>query len=291
MFALVVDEGNFSRAAKALGVSRSRVSEQVAALEESLNRRLLQRTTRKLTLTEDGRSLYPHAANLLKELGNIEELLNQDQLSGLIRVTASVGFAAKWLLPALQEFNELYPNIKFDIVISNQTLDLIESQIDLAIRIDSLKDESFIARPIFEQELVIAASPTYIKKQGPFLSIDDLKKATWLLMPQLHKNNAVTLVNDKQTITFKPDNYHITDSPDLCQEMIENGMGVGIVLPIMIKNESKKNFTRLCPEFHSGNKNFSLIYPSRHQVSLRTRTLIDFLMKKPVGCLNALAGC
>lgn len=291
MFALVVDEGNFSRAAKTLGVSRSRVSEQVASLEESLNRRLFQRTTRSLTLTEDGKSLYPHAANLLKELGDIDELLNQDQLSGLIRVTATIDFADKWLLPALQEFNEIYPDIKFDIIISNKSLDLIEDQIDLGLRIGKLSDESFIARPLFEQELIIAANPTYIEKYGPFNSIDDLKKVTWLLLPQLHENNKVTLINGNENITFKPDNYHITDSPGLCRQMVETGMGVGIVLPIMVKNESKQNFTRLCPEWHSGNMNFSLIYPSRRQVSLRTRTLIDYLLKRPVGCLNSFAGC
>ncbi|GAA0422202.1 LysR family transcriptional regulator [Cocleimonas flava] len=291
MFALVVDEGNFSRAAKSLGISRSRVSEQVASLEESLNRRLFHRTTRSLTLTEDGKSLYPHAANLLKELGDIDELLNQDQLSGLIRVTATVDFAGQWLLPALQEFNVIYPEIKFDIIISNKSLDLIEDQIDLALRIGKLKDESFIARQLFEQELIVAANPEYIEKYGPFNSIDDLKKATWLLLPQLHEKNQVTLINGDKNITFKPDNYHITDSPDLCRKMVENGMGIGIVLPIMVKNESKQYFQRLCPEWHSGNMNFSLIYPSRRQVSLRTRTLIDYLMKRPVGCLNSFAGC
>lgn len=282
MFALVVNEGNFSRAAQTLGVSRSRISEHIATLEKNLATRLLQRTTRKLTLTEDGKRLYPHAANLLKSLDSIHELLDQEQLSGLIRITATLGFAGKWLLPALQEFNERYPAIHFDIIISDQRLDLIEDQIDLAIRIGTLNDESFIARPLFKQELIIAASPIYLDKYGPINSINDLKKATWLLIPQLNEHNKITLIKGNKEITFKPEKFHITDSPDLRQEMTENGMGIGIILPTMITAESQKNFIRLCPQWHGGVLDFSLIYPSRRQVPLRTRTLIDFLLNKPI---------
>ncbi len=149
IFATVVEQGSFAKAAELLQMSRSSVSEQVALLEEALKVRLLQRTTRQLTLTTDGQAVYPQAAQLNQALRQVNELVTQEQPQGRIRITTTADLALDWLNPKLQAFRALYPQIYVDLVLTDHELDLIAGQLDLALRIGYLKDDSLVVRPLF----------------------------------------------------------------------------------------------------------------------------------------------
>jgi len=148
VFASVVKTGSFTAAGKALSLPKSNVSRRIARLEDTLNVRLLERTTRKLRLTEIGQSLYHHAQRIVEEADSANSLVESmtSRPRGILRVSASVFTGQKLLTPILPEFLKLFPELHLHLELSNRRIDLIEEGFDVAIRIGSMKDSTMIAR-------------------------------------------------------------------------------------------------------------------------------------------------
>lgn len=282
IFATVVEQGSFAKAAASLQMSRSSVSEQVALLEQALKVRLLQRSTRQLTLTSDGQTIYPQAAQLNQSLRQVNDLVAQEKISGRVRITTTADLALDWLNPKLQGFRELYPEVYFDWVLADNELDLIAEQIDLAVRIGYLKDESLVVRPLFNTRIQIVASASYLAKLAEPITVDNLHNQPWVLLKQVNANNRVTLQCNGQFMAFEPEQFHRCDSPIVMQQLIKMGFGIGIHLPMSISQELESGELQLIvPEWHGDELSFCLAYPSRRQLPLRVRYLIDFLMQQP----------
>lgn len=282
IFATVVEQASFAKAAQLLGMSRSSVSEQVALLEQALQVRLIQRSTRQLTLTAEGTTVYPQAAQITQSLRSVKTLVTQEQMHGRVRITTTVDLATDWLSPKLQAFQALYPDIYFDLVLADHELDLIAEQLDLALRIGYLKDESVVVRPLFNTHAQVIASPAYLVKAPEPVNIDSLARQHWVLLKQLNTNNTITLQYQGQFIHFQPQYFHSCDSPLAMRQLIQLGFGIGLHLPITIGAELQQGSLQLIePDWHSDTMTFCLVYPSRRQLPLRVRYLIDFLMQQP----------
>lgn len=279
IFAAVVDQGSFASAAKQMGMSRSSVSEQVALLESALEFRLLQRTTRQLSLTTEGAAVYDRARVLSRVVTDVSALTEQDVPGGRVRLTTTTDFAAHWLVPRLALFHKLFPNIYVDLILSDNPLDLIAENIDLAIRIGRPRDAMLIARPIRREAPQVIASQTYVETFGEPTSIEELARHTWILIAQINPGNRVALNGEGGTVEFVPDNYHLSDSPLVARVMIESSMGIGFHLPGMVESQLQRGSLRiLLPEWREEQLTYSIVYPSRHNIPLRTRRLIDFLV-------------
>ena len=176
LFVQVVDDGSFSKAADKLGLTNSVVSKRIARLEESLNTQLLYRTTRKLSLTDAGRTLY-HKAKIaqsaFQEAQNAVTRYGED-MKGLIRITMPVVSANLLLSDAIADFCKKYPDISVELNITNRLVDLIEEGFDLAIRTAKLEDSSLIARRLIDSQWIICAAPEYLKQHGTPKTPDDL---------------------------------------------------------------------------------------------------------------------
>ncbi|MUG32353.1 LysR family transcriptional regulator [Psychrobacter sanguinis] len=176
LFVQVVDGGSFSKAADKLGLTNSVVSKRIARLEESLNTQLLYRTTRKLSLTDAGRTLY-HKAKIaqsaFQEAQNAVTRYGED-MKGLIRITMPVVSANLLLSDAIADFCKKYPDISVELNITNRLVDLIEEGFDLAIRTAKLEDSSLIARRLIDSQWIICAAPEYLKQHGTPKTPDDL---------------------------------------------------------------------------------------------------------------------
>jgi len=176
LFVQVVDDGSFSKAADKLGLTNSVVSKRIARLEESLNTQLLYRTTRKLSLTDAGRTLY-HKAKIaqsaFQEAQNAVTRYGED-MKGLIRITMPVVSANLLLSDAIADFCKKYPDISVELHITNRLVDLIEEGFDLAIRTAKLEDSSLIARRLIDSQWIICAAPEYLKQHGTPKTPDDL---------------------------------------------------------------------------------------------------------------------
>jgi DNA-binding transcriptional LysR family regulator len=184
----VATHGNFSKAAELLKVPVPQVSKRVAKLESQLGTRLFQRTTRVVTLTDEGRALLPKIKSVLEDLQEVESFFeNKQELSGTVKVTCVPFVAHKLLLPVLPDFMKKHPKIHIELELSEKFMNIIESGFDMAIRIETPKDTDLIYRKLLPNDLIFCASPEYLKKnKSPLRSPKDLKDHD-LLMLSIHK--------------------------------------------------------------------------------------------------------
>lgn len=282
VFATVVETGSFAAAARNIGSSRSRVSEQVSQLENVLGIRLLQRSTRQLLVTREGAEIYDKARRLPDILGEVENTVTASEPAGRVALSMNHDFAHKFLLPLLPEFQSRYPKITLDLAIDDEVRDMIAQQIDLSIRIGLPNDSALVGRVLHEESLCVFASPLYEKKFGLPKTVKDAEKHRWIILPQISSQSVLLRSKrGRKGIEISPRDFYRCNSPLLMQKMILNGLGIGALLPSMVREEIKRHkLKEVLPSYNSEPLIFSLVYPSRKQVPQRTRVLIDFLLEK-----------
>src|ERR687897_1691795 len=177
VFAQVVESGSFAKAAARLGLSTSATSRHVADLEAHLQTRLLNRTTRRVSLTESGQAFYERSVQLLSDLEEAEQEAGRAAVvpRGTIRLTTSVNFGVRHLAPAIAEFLAKHAEVRFDISLSDRIVDLVEEGFDLGVRIGSAGSENVVARKLGETRLVPCASPAYLAAHRAPLVPEDLQ--------------------------------------------------------------------------------------------------------------------
>src|SRR5260221_3157929 len=180
VFARVVQAGSFTTAAAQLGMPKSTVSRKVSELEERLKSRLLQRTTRKLSLTDVGRTYYDYCARIVAEVEDAERAVStlQDTPRGQLRVTAPTN--AAFLAPIVSDYLKRYPEVQLELFCTGRTVDLVEERFDLGIRAGGLADSTLIARSLGRVGWFLVATPAYLKKRGRPRSPEDLRKHDYL---------------------------------------------------------------------------------------------------------------
>lgn len=168
LFVRLAGTQNISQAGKDIGISPAVASSYIHKLEQSLGVRLLHRTTRKVSLTEEGRAFLPHAEDVLASIDAARASVNAGEASpqGTLRVTASASFGRMHILPALPGFLEKYPGLSLDLRLSDSIVDLVEGGFDIAIRNAALKDSSLIARRLATDKRILCASPAYLASHG-----------------------------------------------------------------------------------------------------------------------------
>ncbi|MEJ6472746.1 LysR family transcriptional regulator [Pseudoalteromonas piscicida] len=280
IFATVVDTGSFSQAARKLATSRSRVSEQISHLEEMLGVRLLQRSTRQLTLTREGRDILAQAHSLHAILDDIEVVLDNKDPHGMVSITMTHDIAHKFLLPKLAELTARYPKIQLNIIVDDDKRDIINDQIDLALRVGFPKDSSLVARQLHQERFKLYASPRLINQYGLPAGEAQLNQLPWLLLEQAKVTGMTQLYRDGIAVNLAPNQVHWCNSPMLLQQMAVAGLGVAQLLPSTVKQEvGRGELQMICPTLSSEQLVFSLVYPSRKQIPPRTRAVIDFLLE------------
>jgi len=281
VFASVAESESFAGAARKLQTSRSRVSETISKLEAELNIRLLNRSTRQLTLTADGKAVYQHARQLQQLLDDVAAETQQQSLRGRISLTCTQDVAVKFVAEILAEFEQLYPNVWVELQISDEPLDLIAEEIDLAIRVGTPKNSSLVGRHLFDQQTRLYASPDYLARFGTPQTIDQLVEHRWLVLLQLSGRKHIELQSGEQIVKLTPGFSHLCNAPLMMQKMLCCGMGIGLMLPASVEPEiSRGELVAVLPDWSGPTLAFSLLYPSRRQLPLRTRRLIDFLKER-----------
>lgn len=182
-FVYVAEYESFTRAAKELGISIAQVSRQVSALEKRLNIKLFYRTTRKISLTEEGRVFYKHCRGVLDGLDAAEQAISslQSTPQGKIKLTAPVTYGEQQLLPLINDFIVQYPDIEVTAFLSNQKVDLVEGGYDLAIRIGKLRDSTLMAKKLSHRTNFVCASPSYLDCYGAPQTLAELSTHNCLL--------------------------------------------------------------------------------------------------------------
>ncbi|MGF1803284.1 MULTISPECIES: LysR family transcriptional regulator [Vibrio] len=280
IFATVIERGSFAQAAKALNTSRSRVSEQVAQLEEILGVRLIQRSTRKLSLTEEGVKVHELAKALPSLVECVNDIASSKEPSGKVTLSLSNDVAQSYLLPKLEEFKKRFPKIMLNLILNDNTSNLINEDVDLAIRTSFRENSSLVTRTLRRERAGIYASTEYITKYGKPQSISELENHHWLTLSQVSNDGSqLFYLSEDSRVTIKPKRLYACNSPYIIQQMLLYSLGIGVILPSSMHAEIESGqLVSIMPELQGPELTVSLLYPSRHQVPKRTRCVIDFLL-------------
>lgn len=280
IYAVVVEQQSFAGAARILKSSRSRVSEQVAKLEQILGVRLLQRTTRQLNLTIEGAQVYQHALKLNDVISDVEATVTTNEPSGRVAITLNHDIAHKFVLAKLPLLQQKYPKIKLDLLLEDQAQDLVMEHIDLALRVGEAKDSSMIGRVLHKDRFGLFASPKFLSEYPEPETLADLENLNWIILPHLAKQSRVQLLLNNKPIELQLKQYQTCNSPFMVQEMVIAGLGVSLLLPSTVRKEiGEGRLVQLLPEFRSEQLLFSLMYPSRKQLPYRTQAVINFFIE------------
>ncbi|MGQ0658561.1 MAG: LysR family transcriptional regulator [Chromatiales bacterium] len=283
-FARVVEAKSFSEAARRLGMSKSQVSKQVASLERSLRARLLNRTTRKLSLTEIGAAYYEHCARIVEEVKEAELAVSQfrSEPRGVIRVNASVEFGTLQVAPALPAFLAQFPEVSVDMTLSDRSIDLAEEGCDLAIRV-AWKDEpglTVVARELAPSQRKVCATPNYLERHGVPQAPNDLVHHNCLTYTGSgSKDDWWSFVGPEGEITVPVSgNLRINDNEALWQAA-RGGLGIAFLPTYIVGQDLQQGVLRaVLTEYMPGERSIYAIYlPTRH-LSPKVRAFIDFFL-------------
>jgi DNA-binding transcriptional LysR family regulator len=286
-FSAVVDAGSFVGGANTLDMSKAAVSRYVGDLETRLGVRLLHRTTRKLSLTEEGEVFYARCKELLSNISDAElEITSRTaEAVGLLRISAPVTFGILHLANLWGEFARKHPKVSLDITLSDRVIDIIEDGFDVAIRIAQLPNSTLISKKLASTKMVLCASPQYIKRNGKLTHPSDLTKHAVLAYTYWSMRDEWTFEGPEGSVTVKTVPRLKTNNGDT--NLAGALMHQGIVLQptfLVGKYLNSGELVELIPEYKSIELGIYAIYPTRKLVSPKVRLLIDFLVqsfKKP----------
>jgi DNA-binding transcriptional LysR family regulator len=281
VFVRVVDDGGFSAAARALRLPKSSVSRAVALLEEELGARLLQRSTRKVHLTEAGTAFYDRAS---RGLAGVEEAAAavadlQGSLRGPIRVTAPAD-AGVWLIaPVVARFVALHPAVHVDVVLTTRIVDLVAERFDFALRAGGVRDSSLVARKLAQLDTALYAAPAYLARKGTPSRPKDLTSHDCLLFRPDRGRASWTLTGPAGEETVEVTGPVGGDDFSFLQRMVLAGVGIGL-LPSFLCQEAAASggLTRVLPEHSGRGGHLHLVYPSARYLPARAAAFRDFVL-------------
>ncbi len=285
ILARVVDAGSFSAAARKLNVAPSSVSRQINELEAELGVRLFHRTTRKLSLTEAGQIYYERAARIIMEVDEARLAISElGSPTGILRVTCPTGIGRELVVTAIPRFLDRYPGIRIVLSMTDYVVDLVESEIDVAIRIGRLQDSSLKARKIGESRRVVCASPKYLKRAGEPLSPDDLERHNCITFRDHPGQNVWKFRNKKSGLTeARVTGNLFAKSADALVAAAVAGMGL-VLLPDwnMGTELRQKQLKVVLPDYDAVPKSSPAWAMHSHQrhVPPKIRAFIDFLVER-----------
>lgn len=279
-FVRIVDGGSLTAAADALNTSLPSVVRQLAALEAALDVRLLNRTTRRLALTDEGREYYERAKRLLADVDDAEAALcaRRVEPKGRLRVTASVLFGRLHVAPAVNAFVAKHPAVRVELVLLDRSVDLIEEGLDVGIRIGSLPDSSLVAVPVGATRRVVCASPTYLKRHGRPESPEDVAGHRCVGFTGLSPDHEWVFGDGERIRRMRVDPVVASNQIDVALAACLGGLGLGQFLCYQVCPglESRK-LSRVLARYEPPAVPVQVIYPGARRMSANVRALVDWL--------------
>ncbi|ALE56872.1 LysR family transcriptional regulator [Paraburkholderia graminis] len=281
IFVATVDAHNFTAAAKRLSLSKQFVSRRVMALEEALGVPLLVRNTRKLAVTELGQEFYERAKRILGEVEDAEQAMSLRRAGprGLLRVSAPMSFGMMHLSPLVADFLREHRDVRFDMELSDRTVDVVGEGFDMAVRIGVLPDSTLIAQKLFDVNLVACCSPRYLRRRGTPAAPADLARHSCLL----YGHGGVVaweFAVDGALKSFEVQGPLRANNGDLIRDAAVAGLGI-VRLPDFIVADALRSgeLVTVLDEFLPSPTGVYAVYPQHRQSSLTIRAFVDFLRK------------
>jgi DNA-binding transcriptional LysR family regulator len=292
-FARVVKAGSFAGAARLLKITDSAASKHVAKLERALGVRLLNRSTRKLSLTEAGATYYAHCARIVEEVENSKRALAELQAvpRGLLRVTAPVPFASRWLGPVLHDFLKRYPQIQLDLDASNRVVDLAAEGFDVALRAARALPPNVVARPLLTMRLHLFASPQYLKRAGTPRHPAELARHNCLSLSPALQGEVWPFVRGEERVEIPVRGSMQSNMVEALHDLVVAGTGVTLLPAEMVGKDLRGGrLTPLLADWRVDTyANLYAVYLPTRYLAPKVRVFIDFLAERFAGGLPSVA--
>jgi len=283
VFSAVVDAGSFVNAATALEMSKQAVSRYVGDLESRLGVRLLSRTTRKLSLTDEGQVFYARCAELLANIFEAEaEITSRSgEAIGMLRVNVPLSFGLIHLAPLWPEFMRLHPKVMLDITLVDRVADLVEEGFDLAVRIARLPNSLLISRQLTSTRMVLCASPHYLQRRGMPAHPSELAQHDVMAYSLLSMGDTWEFTGPEGPVSVKVNPRMRTNSGDTCRAAALRHEGL-IIQPSFLVGADliAGTLVEVLPQYRSIELGVYAVYPSRKFLPPKVRLLIDFLVER-----------
>ncbi len=279
-FVEVVTRGSFTGAAEKTGLSRSQLSKSVMQLESFLGARLLNRTTRKISLTEIGEIFFERCTDILQEVEEAEAVAREmtDKPGGTLHLAAPTSFGVRHLQELLPQYLQAYPNVQLKLSLSDRFIDVVEEGFDLVIRITELADSSLISRRIAPCKRVLCASPEYLDRIGTPRVPQDLSIHRCLVYSNSLKPDTWELHGPDTVESVRINGPFCSDNGDVLQAAAVAGLGITL-LPTFIVGEDLQSgrLQQVLEDYSPPEISINAVFPSRKFMSAKVRSFIDFL--------------
>jgi DNA-binding transcriptional LysR family regulator len=281
VFARVVHAGSFTAAAAVLGMPKSTVSRKVSELEQRLNARLLQRTTRKLSLTDVGRTYYEYCARIAAEVEDAERAVSSlsGAPRGLLRVTA--GLNAAWLGEIMSGFLKRYPEVQVELLCTGRAVDLVEERFDVGIRAGTLADSTLISRSLGRASWFLVATAAYLKRRGRPKSPEDLKRHDCLLFGAGSTTVTLRLEREETSVEVAVPARLLVSDFDVLHSAVSAGLGIAL-LPAFrcVEDLRAHRLDRVLRDWSAPSTPVHAVYPSTRHLSPKVKSFVEHLQER-----------
>ncbi len=281
LFVQVAETGSLSRAAELLNLSNASASRHLAALEARLGVRLVERNTRRLYLTDTGQEFFQRSRTILADLRDAESTVNAAALNptGVLRVTASLSFSMHHIAPLLREYTDRYPNVTVHVEAANRYLDIIDNNIDVAIRNREVEPDSNITiRRLAGTRRILVAAPAYLSRHGTPRTVEELHRHKLLIYTHANNPNELRFTRGDEQQTIEVKGLLESNDGQILRAAALDGMGILIQPSYIVYDDIVAG--RLVPmldDWDLPRLTVNLAYPSRKHLSAKVRTFIDFM--------------
>jgi DNA-binding transcriptional LysR family regulator len=284
VFAKVVEFESFAAAARQLEMSPAAASKHIQTLEDRLGVRLLNRTTRHVSVTEVGREYYRHSRRILAELEEADQAASHLQAAprGLLRVSAPVAFGSRYLAPAISSYLKAFPNVSVDLLLDNRYVDLVEERLDLAVRVGHLTDSTMIARRLLSARMVLCASPEYLARRGMPASLRDLADHDCLTHSHTSARPGWQFTGPNgEALVAQVSGRVQANNSDALRTLALDGQGILLQANFLVSEDIQAG--RLVPllsAYRPADAPIQAVYPQSRYVPPKARTFLDFLASR-----------
>lgn len=283
LFCAVVREGGFSAAARQLGLSKVVVSRSVARLESDLGVRLLQRTTRQMSPTDEGLAYFERSQALLEEFDSLEAAVTEHhgQAKGKLRLAVpSEAFTTRYLLDFVGSFLQRHSDLGMELVLGDRYVDIVDEGFDAAIRIGQLEDSSLIARQLAPMEILLCARPEYLQGHDPITHPQQLADHEFVLDTNYRSGRSARLIRGDAEYDLRLQGRLRMNSSEGCRRLLLQGLGIGIVPSFMVDEElAAGRLVRVLPDWHLGRGAIHVVYSHRQYLSAKVKLLVEGLVE------------
>ncbi len=279
-FAKVVELGSFAAAAEKMGQARSVVTRQIAYLEQKYGVRLLNRTTRKLSMTDAGRAFYDRVRPILAEVNDLELSLQAEgqRPSGRLRISAPVSFGILHLGPTIAEYLQRYPDVVIDLDLNDRVVDLVEDGYDVAVRIGPMNDSSLVARPLAPQPLIVCAAPAYLARHAAPAHPEDLRNHRCLHYTYASTGNEWHFEKDGKIQLVRVNAALRANNGDVLRTAALAGHGIIMQPEFLVGDDVKAGrLIALLTDYTHSPIVMAAVYPHRRFLSPKVRSFVEYL--------------